>query len=143
MNKRQNMEQIRRVLQMFIASLDDDKALEVATVFPPWEVGKTYAEGERFTYGTNAVGDPQLYKVNEGKGHTSQADWVPGVETSLYTAIGLDDNGFAVWSQPTGAHDAYDEGDVVNYNGVLYESQFSGNTTVPGSDERYWKVYNA
>ena len=49
MNKRQNMEQIRRALQMFIASLDDDKALEVATVFPAWEVGKTYAEGERFT----------------------------------------------------------------------------------------------
>lgn len=143
MNKRQNMEQIRRALQMFIASLDDDKALEVATVFPPWEVGKTYEAGERFTYGTNAVGDPQLYKVNDGEGHTSQADWVPGVETSLYTAIGLDDNGFAVWSQPTGAHDAYDKGDIVNYNGVLYESQFPGNTTVPGSDERYWKVYNA
>jgi len=141
MNKRQNMEQIRRALQMFIASLDDDKALEVATVFPPWEVGKTYAEGERFTYGTNAVGDPQLYKVNQG--HTSQADWLPDDTPSLYTAIGLDDNGFPVWAAPTGAHDAYNIGDIVNHEGVLYESLINGNTTVPGSDERYWKVYNA
>ena len=135
------MEQIRRALQMFIASLDDDKALEVATVFPPWEVGKTYAEGERFTYGTNAVGDPQLYKVNQG--HTSQADWLPDDTPSLYTAIGLDDNGFPVWAAPTGAHDAYNIGDIVNHEGVLYESLINGNTTVPGSDERYWKVYNA
>ena len=135
------MEQIRRALQMFIESLDDDKALEVATVFPPWEVGKTYAEGERFTFGTNAVGDPQLYKVNQG--HTSQADWLPDVEEALYTAIGLDNSGFPVWSQPAGAHDAYNIGDIVNHKGVLYESLINGNFTVPGSDERYWKVYNA
>lgn len=141
MNKLQAAEQIRRALQMFIASLDDDKALEVATVFPPWEVDKTYAEGERFTYGTNAVGDPQLYKVNQG--HTSQADWLPDATESLYTAIGLDNSGFPVWSQPAGAHDAYNIGDIVNHEGVLYESLIPGNTTVPGSDERFWKVYNA
>ena len=141
MNKLQAAEQIRRALQMFIASLDDDKALEVATVFPPWEVDKIYAEGERFTYGTNAVGDPQLYKVNQG--HTSQAVWLPDVEEALYTAIGLDNSGFPVWSQPAGAHDAYNIGDILNHEGVLYESLINGNFTVPGSDERYWKVYNA
>ena len=43
----------------------------------------------------------------------------------------------------TGAHDAYNTGDIVGRDGVLYESLINGNTTVPGSDERYWKVYSA
>lgn len=141
MNKLQMAEQFFKAVQMFAASLSDDKAMEIATIYDPWVVGKDYMGGEYFTYGTNAVGDPQLYKVNVGKAHTSQADWPPDVEKSLYTAIGLDDSGHPVWSQPTGAHDAYNEGDIVNYNGTLYESAINGNTTVPGTDDRYWKVY--
>ena len=141
MNKKQAMEQFRKAVQMFAASLDDEKAMEVATIYDPWEVGKKYAEGERFTYGTNSVGDPQLYKVNQE--HTSSAEWKPDAPTSLYTAIGLNSAGYPVWSQPTGAHDAYNTDDVVDYNGVLYISKIDGNTTVPGSDERYWAVYIA
>ena len=135
----QAAEQLRKALQMFATTLDDERAMEVATVFDPWKPGKAYKGGEYFTYGVNAVGDPQLYRVNEGKNHTSQADWKPDKETSLYTAIGLDDSGHPVWSKPTGAHDAYDIGDIVNYNGVLYESKINGNDTIPGTDERWWR----
>ena len=60
---------------------------------------------------------------------------------SLFTAIGLDESGYPVWSAPTGAHDAYNTGDIVNYNGTLYESLIDGNITIPGSDGRYWKVH--
>ena len=60
---------------------------------------------------------PQLYKVVQD--HTSQADWTPDATSALYTAIGLDDSGYPVWSQPTGAHDAYNAGDVVNFSGTL------------------------
>lgn len=141
MNKLQAAEQFRKAMQMFAASLDDEKALEVATVFDPWEVGKNYKGGEYLTYGVNSVGDPQLYKVNDGKEHTSQADWTPDKEKSLYTAIGLDDSGYPVWSQPTGAHDAYNTGDVVNYNGTLYQSTMDGNTYSPDSYPDGWKVY--
>ena len=139
MDKRQAMEQFRKAVQMFAASLDDDKAMEVATIYDQWVVGKAYKGGDLFTYGVNAVGDPQLYRVNEGKNHISQADWTPDIEKSLYTAIGLDDKGYVIWSPPTGAHDAYDEGDIVDHNGVLYESQINGNTYAPGTDERWWK----
>lgn len=142
MNKLQSAEQLRRVLQMFAATLTDEQAMEVATVYEPWEVGKKYKGGVYLTYGENSVGDPQLYKVNE-PGHTSQADWPPDKTPALYTPIGLDDNGYPIWSQPTGAHDAYNTGDIVDQDGTLYESLINGNTTVPGSDERYWKVYKA
>lgn len=140
MNKLQAAEQLRRALQMFAATLSDEQAMEVATVYDEWQPGRQYAQGVYLTYGTNGVGDVQLYKVAQA--HTSQADWTPDKTAALYVPIGLDDDGYPVWSQPTGAHDAYNTGDVVDHDGTLYESQIDGNTTVPGSDERYWKVYN-
>lgn len=140
MNKMQMAEQFRKALQMFAASLDDERAVEVATIYDPWNAGKTYTIGEFVTYGVNGVGDPQLYKVVQA--HTSQADWTPDKTASLYKAIGLDDEGYPVWSQPTGAHDAYNTGDIVDYNGTLYKSLINGNTTIPGTDERYWAIYN-
>ena len=62
----------------------------------------------RLTEMETRVGDPQLYKVAQA--HTSQADWTPDQTPALYTAIGLDESGYPVWSQPTGAHDAYPAG---------------------------------
>ena len=40
MNKLQMAEQFRKAVQMFAKSLTEEKALEVATVFDPWVVGK-------------------------------------------------------------------------------------------------------
>jgi hypothetical protein len=138
MNKLQMAEQFRKALQMFAASLDDDRALEVATIYDPWKEGKAYAVGEFITYGENSVGDPQLYKVVQA--HTSQADWKPDKTASLYSPIGLDDGGYPVWSQPTGAHDAYNKGDIVNYNGTLYESLIDGNTYAPDAYPAGWEL---
>lgn len=137
MNKLQKAEQLRRALQMFASTLDDDRAMEVALVFDPWKPGKTYKVDEFVTYGENGVGDPQLYKVVQE--HTSQNDWVPNTTSSLFVAIGLDSSGYPVWSQPTGAHDAYNTGDIVNYNGVLYESTMDGNTYSPDTYPAGWK----
>lgn len=139
MNKLQAAEQFRKALQMFAASLSDEQAMEVATIYDPWAVGKPYTIGEFVTYGTNGVGDPQLYKVVQA--HTGQADWTPDVTASLFVAVGLDDEGYPVWSQPTGAHDAYNNGDVVDYNGTLYESLVDGNVYSPDAYPAGWKVY--
>ena len=101
MDKRQAAEQLRRALQMFAATLTEEQALEIATVYPVWEPGKAYAEGDIISHGTNATGDPQLYKVVQA--HTSQADWLPEATPALYDAFGLDESGYPVWSQPSGA----------------------------------------
>lgn len=140
MNRLQAAEQLRRVLQMFAASLTDEQAMEVAAVYDPWLEGKSYAVGEFLTYGENGVGDPQLYKAVQT--HTAQADWTPDKTPALYTAIGLDDVGYPVWSQPTGAHDAYNTGDVVSYNGTLYSSTIDGNVYAPDAYPAGWAVYN-
>ena len=139
MNKVQMAEQFRKAVQMFAASLDDEKAMEVATIYDHWVVGKSYSAGEFVTYGVNSVGDPQLYKVVQA--HTSQADWTPDVTASLFTAIGLDDAGYPVWSQPTGAHDAYNNGDIVDYNGKLYQSLIDGNVYSPDAYPAGWTEY--
>ena len=140
MNRMQAAEQLRKALQMFAVSLPDEKALEVAAVYDPWVVCKSYTVGEFLTYGVNGVGDPQLYKCISA--HISQADWTPDKAVSLFDAIGLDDSGYPVWSQPTGAHDAYNKGDIVNYNGVLYESLIDGNVYSPDAYPTGWAVYS-
>lgn len=141
MNKLQMAEQFRKAVQLFAASLGDEQALEVATIYDHWVADKAYKGGDIVTYGKNAVGDPQLYRVNDGMDHTSQIDWLPDLTPSLYTPIGLDNSGHPIWSQPTGAHDAYDTGDVVNYNGTLYESLIDGNVYSPDAYPAGWKIY--
>ena len=141
MNRLQAAEQLRRALQIFVATLTEEQALEIATVYPVWEANHAYQVGDIISHGTNATGDPQLYKVVQA--HTSQADWIPGQGTeSLYDAFGLDESGYPVWSQPTGAHDAYNTGDIVNYNGTLYKSLMDGNVWSPEAYPQGWEVYS-
>lgn len=138
MNKAQAMEQFRKAVQLFAASLTEEQALEVATIYDPYVVGKSYVVGEYLIYGTNATGDPQLYKVVQD--HTSQVDWTPDTNPSLYEPIGLNAEGYPVWSRPSGAHDAYNTGDIVDYNGTLYKSLIDGNTYSPDEYPAGWEV---
>lgn len=133
-------EAIREAMDVAGATLTEEQALECVRLYRPWEVGKSYTVGEYLTFGVNSVGDPQLYKVVQR--HTSQADWEPDITPALYDAIGLDADGYPVWSQPTGAHDAYNKGDIVNYNGVLYESLIDGNVYSPDAYPAGWVVYS-
>lgn len=139
MNKLQAAEQLRRAIQMFAVSLTAEQALEIACVYPVYEVGKSYAVGEYITYGTNAVGDPQLYRIIQA--HTSQADWKPSETPALYEPIGINDKGYTVWSKPSGAHDAYNKDDIVDYNGTLYRSLVDGNIYSPDEYAANWEVY--
>ena len=140
MNRLQAAEQLRRALQMFAQTLTDEEAMEISTVYPAYEVGKAYAINEMLTYGVNEVGDPQLYRVVQA--HTSQADWTPDATPALYTPIGLTEEGYPVWSQPTGAQDAYNTGDIVDYNGTLYKSLIDGNVWSPEAYPAGWEKVN-
>ena len=133
-------EAIREAMDYAGATLEDEQALICARLYRPWGVAREYAVGDFLTYGTNSVGDPQLFKVVQA--HTSQSDWLPDATPALYVAVGLDDDGYPVWAQPTGAHDAYNKGDIVNYNGVLYESLIDGNVYSPDAYPAGWAVYS-
>ena len=139
MNKLQAAEQFRKALQMFAATLSEEQAMEIATVYDEWKPGVAYVQNTYLTYGKNDVNDPQLYKVVQN--HTSQSDWTPDMVPSLFTPIGLDDDGYPIWAQPTGAHDAYNKGDIVNFNGKLYKSLIDGNVYSPEAYPAGWELY--
>ena len=137
MNRLQAAEQFRKALQMYAQTLTDEQAMEISMVYPIYEVGRAYTADEMFTYGINDVGDPQLYRVVQA--HTSQEDWKPNVTPSLYTAIGLNPQGYPTWSRRTGSHGAYNTCDIVDYNGTVYKSLIDGNVYSPEEYPAGWE----
>ena len=137
--------ELRKALQLFLATLDvdtqEDEILSVASVFPAYEVGKAYKIKDVFAYGKNKAGDAQLYTVLQD--HTSAEEWKPDAAVSLYKAIGVTEAGHPVWVQPLGASDAYNTGDIVSHNGVLYKSTIDGNVWAPDAYPAGWEVVTA
>lgn len=121
-----------------VRSLPDDQAISKAEFFPAYRIGRAYETDDRFYYPL----DEKLYKVLQP--HTSAIEWKPDEAVSLYVHVapsGVIPN----WVQPTGAHDAYQTGDIVMYNAQAWISKIDANTTVPDGDEpfnRYWEHYN-
>ena len=142
MNKLQAALELRKALQLFLATLDvetrEADMLEVPSVFPVFQIGKQYKAKEVFRYGENSVGDAQLYTVLQD--HVSAEEWQPDTATSLYKKIGVTEGGYPEWVQPLGAPDAYNTGDIVSYNGVLYRSVIDNNVWAPDAYPDGWEV---
>ena len=113
-------------------NIDTDTAAAHKDMFEQWESGTTYKVGQ--IRKCNDV----LYKVVQD--HTSQDDWLPSETPSLYEPISLTAEGYPVWEQPSGAHDAYNTGDIVDYNGTLYKSLIDGNVYSPDEYTAGWEV---
>ena len=198
---------MRAVIEESVASLDDETAVTVPSLFTPWTVGEAVEVGDRRYYA------PRLYKAVQA--HTTQADWTPDVTPALWAVVGdpgqagtIDDpitaargmeyeygkyyfdpedgktylcerigeaeggkivlqylpheligqyfsaaesgeteepaepdtgDTYPEWVQPTGAHDAYNTGDRVTYNGRVYESTMDGNTWSPDAYPQGWE----
>ena len=116
---------------------DEAVILTLADLYDEWQPDTAYTAGKILSYGKDTNGDPQLYKVAQA--HTSQADWTPDKTPALYSPIGLTEGGVPIWRQPTGAHDAYNTGDQCVCDGYVWTSKIDGNTTRPGSDDRWWE----
>ena len=138
MNRLQAAEQMRRALQMFAASLNEEDALIIASVYPEWDGNsKPYKTGAWVKYGEDDMGDARLYQVLQD--HTSQPQWTPDTANSLYKRVGVSADGTPKWVQPVGATDAYAKGDIVEYNGKKYISTIDANVWSP--DTYGWEVY--
>lgn len=142
MNRKQKALELRKALQLFLATLDVDthaaEMMEVPSAFPKFKVGKAYKAKDVFRYGENSVGDAQLYQVLQD--HVSAEQWTPDTAVSLYKPIGITENGYPEWAQPLGAADAYNTGDIVSYNGTLYKSTVDGNVWAPDAYPAGWSV---
>ena len=110
--------------------LSENEMMQIADLYPAWEPGRQYTEGAILRHGVNTDGETQLWRVIQT--HTSQEDWTPPTAVSLFVAIGFTDEGFQIWTQPLGAHDAYQKGDIVYFNCKLWVSEVDNNVWQPG-----------
>ncbi len=123
--------QLRRALQMFVSSIEDESSmLEVAGVYPKWKSGVSYKTGDVVRYGFDENEETMLWRVLQD--HMSQDNWLPGEAVSLYKQIGITEQGVNIWTQPLGASDAYEQGDRVSHNGTIWVSTCDGNVWEPG-----------
>ena len=111
----------RNKIEAAASTMTDETALTAVELFPAWAVGKPYAVSDRVQY------NGTLYKCVQA--HTSQADWTPGAAPALWVAVSVD--AWPEWVQPTGAHDAYNTGDKVSYNGKHYICTADANVYAP------------
>ena len=104
--------------------IDDVTATENVEQFAPWAYPIAYKKGNIRRYGSD------LYRCNQD--HTSQADWTPAAAASLWSKIGDPTEEWPEWSQPVGAHDAYNAGAKVSHNGKHWTSDVASNVWEPG-----------
>lgn len=131
-NKEFIAQQMNRFFQIMAGQmqLDDTTAMEIADLYEPWEIGKTYEVGKIVKYGVNADGETQIYTVIQA--HTSQVNWTPDTAVSLFKAVGFTDSGVPIWTQPLGATDAYMKGDMVSHKDKTWTSDIDNNVWEPG-----------
>ena len=118
---RAKAKQLRQIIEQLAVTLDDETALTGVELFPAWVVGKAYAVDDRAQY------NGTLYKCVQA--HTSQSDWIPSATPALWKTVSVDE--YPEWVQPTGAHDAYNIGDKVTYNGQHYICTSNANVYAP------------
>ena len=105
-------------------SIDTVTAEEHMELFAPWAYPADYKIGNLRRY------NGRLYKCIGD--HTSQADWAPDVAVSLWAPTSDPVEEYPAWSQPVGAHDAYNIGDKVTHNDKKWTSTCDGNVWEPG-----------
>ena len=137
------IEKINKLVETIIHAEDLTAAQKelILAQYPVYEIGEHYTVGEIVNY------NGELYKVVQE--HVSQEDWVPTDTLALYTPVNntvVEDeegNGIEVindFVQPQGAHDAYQTGDKVRFNGEVYESTMDNNVHSPQDHAQGWKL---
>ena len=113
---------LRKLIERAAVSLSDEDALSGVELYPLWLPDTAYTVGDRVRDGDT------LYKCVQS--HTSQSDWRPGNTPALWTRVSIDE--WPEWIQPTGAQDAYNEGDKVSHNEKHWVSMVDANVWEPG-----------
>ena len=79
----------RAVVEAGAATLSDGEAAKVPYMSKKWVVGETVEPGDRRYYEPTRL----LYKVREGQGHTTQADWTPDKTPALWAVVDVEHAG--------------------------------------------------
>lgn len=123
-------------LPTMAATLTDEQALSVSTLWPEWSAaGVSYKVDDVVRHADH------LWRCEQA--HTSQESWTPDAAPSLWSQIDIAGDGVDVWTQPTGAHNAYNVGDRVHYptaSDPIYVSTIDGNVWAPDAYPQGWQL---
>ena len=70
-------------IEMLVSYAPDQEAAKAPSLYPYWIVGEAVVPGDRRYY----TPTQKLYKVRDGQGHTTQADWTPDKTPNLWEVI--------------------------------------------------------
>jgi hypothetical protein len=124
-------EQAAEALSEYVLAQDltAEQALVLLGGFEAWQSGKAYSVDGFLRHGM------KLYRVVQA--HTSQVDWTPDAVPALFAEVAPPGT-IPDWVQPTGAHDAYNIGDKVLFDGRIYESKINANVWSPSAYPAGW-----
>ena len=119
---RSEAEAMRAQIERSVTDASDEEALTEVWMFPVWKSETAYEVSERISY------ENVLYRCVQA--HTSQSNWTPDATPALWMVVSLDE--WPEWVQPTGAQDAYMNGDRVRHTEKRWISTEDYNTWEPG-----------
>lgn len=123
-------------LPSMASTMTDEQALSVSTLWPEWS-----AASVEYKVDDVVRHDGHLWRCEQA--HTSQEAWTPDAYPSGWTQIDIAGDGVDVWTQPTGAHNAYNIGDRVHYptaDSPIYVSTMDGNVYSPDAYPQGWQL---
>jgi chitodextrinase len=106
--------------------LEEGQTGTLEDITPEWTSATVYMIGDMVSY------EKSMYVCVQA--HTSQADWTPDVVPALWSLVhqGSSPVDIPEWVQPTGAQDAYNTGDKVRHNDLVWVSTVDANVWEPG-----------
>lgn len=108
--------------------------IDMTALLKPWAEGLQTA-GEVISY----AGAP--YKVVQTHDSTGNPGWNPAATPALFAPYHATDKAHALpFAAPTGAHDAYNVGEWMIYNGLAYECQMDGCVYNPDALPSAWRA---
>ena len=132
MNNKLRVLQLQSVIQELLATnsaIAEQKAVNFADFYEPWQAGKKYGVNQWLKYGTNDRGRAQLYSVTKA---VAKSTTPPDVTAGSYKRIDVAANGTLYWIKPLASEDSYSKGDVVYWGTKNWTSNIDGNMSEPG-----------
>lgn len=103
----------RKLIEKAVQTLSDEESLECVMLHEKWSPdGVEYPQGKKLRH------KGKLYKVKQA--HTSQADWEPGIATSLFDLINETNAGTKADPIPYSAGMVLENGKYYIEDGVIY-----------------------
>ena len=93
---------------------------------------------EQVHLGTRRVYDGVLYECLQP--HVTESTWTPPATPNLWRVVENEPETPPAWVQPTSAHDAYNIGDRVTFEGNIYESLIDANVWSPTAYPQGWQL---